>query len=357
VLELLPQLPQYMAFRRLGRPRRLPLNLVVSLSYRCNSRCKTCNVWRKSADELTTEEWRAIFGKIGHTPYYLTFSGGEPFLRDDIAEIVSAACDLCKPALITIPTNALMSQVIPRRVEQILRAAQGVQVGVNVSLDGVGEEHDTIRGVQGAYDKALDTYRSLRALSYPNLTLGVHTVISRFNVQRVPGIYDELLKLGADSYVSEIAEERVELGTMGMDISPSPEEYARIADFLVSQIRNGRFAGTAKITQAFRMRYYELAKRILFEERQVIPCYAGFASGHIAPDGDVWTCCTRAEPLGNLRETDYDLAPIWFGARAEAARRSIAAGECYCPMANVAYSNMLLHAPTVLRVARRVLLG
>ena len=357
MLGLLPQLPQYMAFRRLGKPRRYPFNLVVSVTYRCNSRCKTCNVWQRSAQELTTDEWRAIFSRMGKTPYYLTFSGGEPFLRDDIVEVVRTACDLCQPAIITIPTNALLTRVVPEKVEEIVQAAQGIPVGINVSLDGVGQEHDAIRGVEGSYQKALETYQALRALDYPNLTLSIHTVVSRFNVHRIPKIYEELWKLEADSYISEIAEERVELHTTGMDISPSPEQYAKIADFLTAHIKNGSFSGLARITQAFRMHYYDLAKRILFEERQVIPCYAGFSSAHIAPDGDVWACCTRAEPLGNLRQTDYDLAPIWFGERAAAVRRSIAAGECYCPMANVAYSNMLLHPPTLLRVARRVLLS
>jgi len=355
MLELLPRLPGYVAFRRLGKPRLLPLNLVVSLTYRCNSRCKTCNVWRKSADELTTDEWQRIFRKIGKAPYYLTFSGGEPFLRSDIVDIVRAAGALCQPSIITIPTNALMSQVVPQKVEQILDAAQGIQVGINVSLDGTGLHHDAIRGVDGAYERAMETYQRLRALNHRNLTLGVHTVVSRFNVADFAQIYQELSKLEADSYISEMAEERVELGTTGMDITPSPHEYARVADFLTTQIKNSHYSGLARITQAFRMRYYELAKRTLIEERQVIPCYAGFSSGHIAPDGDVWACCTRAEPLGNLRQTDYDLAPIWFGERAEAMRRSIVAGECYCPMANVAYSNMLLHPPTLLRVARRVL--
>jgi len=356
LLRLLPRLPAYLAFRRLGRPKPLPFNLVVSVTYRCNSRCKTCNVWKRTANELTTEEWEQIFCKIGTRPYYLTFSGGEPFLRDDIADIVAAAVRLCKPAIITIPTNALLTSLVPQRVEQIVAAADGVQVGINISLDGVGEEHDAIRGVKGNYEKALETYRQLRALEFPNLTLGIHTVVSRFNVARIPAIYKELSKLEPDSYISEVAEERVELGTTGADITPSAEEYAQAADFLTAQARNGHFVGLARLTQGFRAYYYQLAKRILAEQRQVIPCYAGFSSAHIAPDGDVWACCTRAEPLGNLRETNYDLAPIWVSEAAEAMRRSIAAGECYCPMANVSYSNMLLHAPTLLRVARQVLL-
>ena len=98
-----------------------------------------------------------------------------------------------------------------------------------------------------------------------------------------------------------------------------------------------------------------MVKRILRERRQVIPCYAGWASGHIAPDGDVWTCCTRAESIGNLRQTDYDLRPIWFGEEAKRLRRSIAACECYCPMANASYTNMLLHLPTLARVLQAII--
>lgn len=355
LLQLLPRLPSYLAFRRFGRPKLLPFNLVVSLTYRCNSRCKTCNVWQRSAEELTAEEWARVFEGIGTAPYYLTFSGGEPFLRQDIAEIVRSALRVCRPAVITIPTNALLTDVIPRAVAQILHEMDGSSLGINISLDGIGEEHDAIRGVPGNYERALETYGQLRAIQDPNLTLSIHTVVSRFNVERLPQIYAELSNLQPDSFISEVAEQRVELGTMEADIAPTPLEYAQVADFLAAKARNSRSPGLAGITQAFRAQYYQLAKRILLERRQVIPCYAGFASAHISPEGDVWTCCTRAETLGNLRDTNYQLAPIWAGTAAESLRRSIVAGECYCPMANVSYSNMLLHPPTLFRAARQVL--
>jgi MoaA/NifB/PqqE/SkfB family radical SAM enzyme len=356
VLRLLPRLLGYMAFRQFGAPRLLPFNLVLSVTYRCNSRCKTCNVWQRKAEELTKDEWREVFASLGHTPYYMTFSGGEPFLRDDIAEIVSSAVASCQPAIVTIPTNGLLGEVIVARVNEILEQAGKAQIGINLSLDGVGEQHDAIRGVKGNYEKALDTYRRLKEIDHPNLTLSIHTVVSRFNVEQIEEIYSGLSRLKPDSYISEVAEQRVELQTVDSDITPSPEEYARVADFLAAEARNSSATGLARMTQAFRAQYYGLAKQTLFEERQVIPCYAGFSSAHISPDGDVWACCTRAEPLGNLRDTNYEFAPIWVGQRAESMRRSIVAGECFCPMANVAYSNMLLHPPTLLRVARQVLL-
>ena len=79
--ELLPRLPLYAAFYRLGQPRLLPFSLVVSVSYRCNSRCKTCGVWRIPSEELTVDEWRKVFSHLGRAPFYLTFTGGEPFLQ------------------------------------------------------------------------------------------------------------------------------------------------------------------------------------------------------------------------------------------------------------------------------------
>jgi hypothetical protein len=84
---------------------------------------------------------------------------------------------------------------------------------------------------------------------------------------------------------------------------------------------------------------------------------AGIASAQIAPNGDVWTCCIRAESMGNLREHNYDFGSVWRTAKANELRRSIKAGECYCPLANAAYTNMLCHVPTLSSVATEVAKG
>jgi MoaA/NifB/PqqE/SkfB family radical SAM enzyme len=367
MLELLPKLPLYWSFYHLGRPRRLPFSIVVSVSFRCNSKCKTCDVWRKPSDDMSVEEWRKIFANLGHTPFYLTFTGGEPFLRTDLHEIVIAGAELCRPGVITIPTNGLLTRRILGQVDQICAAAPRSQIGVNLSLDSVGEEHDEIRNVPGNWDRAMETWQGLKELQsgHENLVLSVHTVVSKFNARRIREIVEGLAFLKPDSYITEVAEERVELDTVGWDITPPPDEYAPIADYLSARAAalpetgpgQSRQKTLARLTQAFRAQYYQLAKQILCEQTQVIPCQAGWASGHIAPNGDVWTCCIRAEPVGNLHQTDYDLRPIWFEQIGELRRlrRSIADRECACPMANAGYANMLLHPPTVARVARAVL--
>ncbi len=357
MLRLAPRLPLYWAFRRFGWPKLYPFSIVVSVSFRCNSKCRTCDVWRKPNDDMTAEEWDRVFAHLGRAPFYVTFTGGEPFLRRDLDEMVISAYRHCRPAVITIPTNGLLTGRVAEAVDRICRACPGSQIGINLSLDGIGAEHDEIRGVPGNWERAMATWERLKALqqTHANLVLTVHTVISRFNHQRFRAIYEGLQFLRPDSYITEVAEERVELDTVGWEITPEPDAYAPLADFLSAQARRGPARGLARFTQAFRAQYYQLAKRVLYEQRQVIDCYAGWASGHIAPNGDVWTCCVRAEPVGNLRETGYDLAPIWFGERMRRLRRSIRDRECACPMANASYANMLLHPPTMARVALDVI--
>ncbi len=359
IASLVPKLPLYWSFYRLGTPKLLPFSLVVSVSYRCNSKCRTCNVWRKPNDDLTLDEWNKVFDKIGRGPIYMTFTGGEPFLRQDLPELIGAAYEHCRPEYITIPTNGILTARIVEAVTRICQNAPKSHVGINLSLDGIGPEHDDLRLVPGNWERGLRTFTLLKELqkTHANLVLSIHTVISQFNLPRFREIYEGLQSLAPDSYITEVAEERVELDTFGLDITPLAKEYGPVADFLSERAHAAPAHGLARVTQSFRAHYYQLAKRTLLERRQVIPCLAGWASGHIAPNGDVWSCCIRAEPVGNLRETDYDLRPIWFervGGMHD-LRRRIAAGECACPMANASYANMLLHPPTLLRVALELL--
>jgi len=360
MFSLLRKLPLYWSFYHFGQPKMLPFSIVVSVSFRCNSKCRTCDVWRKSNDDLSVEEWRNVFHHLGHTPFYITFTGGEPTLRSDLDELVIAAYEECRPQVITIPTNGILTKRVLAQVDRICAACPGTNIGINLSLDEIGARHDEIRMVPGNWDRAMKTWAGLKALQkhHKNLVLSIHTVISKFNIARFDEIYPQLRALEPDSYITEVAEERVELGTVGWDITPLAEQYAPVADFLSAEAHRQPARGLARITQAFRARYYQIAKRTLLEKRQVIPCHAGWASAHLAPNGDVWTCCIRAEPVGNLRDTYYDLRPIWFEEQGtlRELRRSIAAGECACPMANANYANMLLHPPTLARVATQVLI-
>lgn len=349
MLRVMSRIPSYYLFRLIGWPRKLPMNLTLSVSYKCNSRCKTCNIYKKSCNELSLTEWQRVFKTMDKDLFWVTISGGEPFLRKDLSELVCSLYDICLPSIINIPTNGLLNKKIPEIVDKITLHCKKAQIVINISIDEVGEKHDDIRGVKGNYSKALKTYSALKSIDRGNLSIGIHTVISKFNVTRIPEIYRHLRTLNPDSYITEIAEEREELKTIGADISPEFYDYARAVDFLTKELKEDHFNRIGNITRAFRIEYYQMVKQILKEHRQIIPCYSGFASAQIAPDGDVWMCCIKAESVGNLRDVEYDFRKIWFSNKAKIVRQSIKNGECYCPLANASYTNMLHNPKTLFR--------
>jgi MoaA/NifB/PqqE/SkfB family radical SAM enzyme len=355
--QVIPKIPVLKAGYVTGRVFSLPINITVSVSYRCNSRCKTCNVWLLPNDDLVLDEWDHVFESLGKAPYWFTFSGGEPTLRHDLPDMVASAYRHCEPGIINIPTNGIQDKIIPGRIERVLQSAPKSEVIINLSLDGVGEKHNEIRGVRNNWARAMSTWGQLKQLKkqYKNLTLGVHTVISNFNVDTFYELCEYVQReLKPDSYITEIAEERVELDTVGLGITPTAERYTIAINTLLESMRDKKLSGVAEVTQAFRRQYYDIVKRTLREQRQVIPCMAGVASAQIAPNGDVWTCCVRAQSMGNLREHNYDFGTVWRTGKANELRRSIKAGECFCPLANAAYTNMLIHEPTVIKVTAEV---
>lgn len=350
MLELIPRILLYKLSRSFRFPRIMPMNYTLSLLYTCNSRCSTCNVWKKKSDDLTVSEYKQIFKKLGRSPYWFTLSGGEPFLRKDIVEICQELFKYCKPKIINIPSNGLLTDTIVKNVQKITEICSKSQIIINLSIDGIEEQHNEIRNVPGNYNKVINTYNELKKLNIENLSIGIHTVISKLNVSGFSRIANKLMQLKPDSYITEIAEQRIELDTMESDITPDIISYCTAIDYLIHRIKNGKFKGMNKITQSFRIEYYNLVKKILRDKTQVIPCYAGISSAQISPDGEVWSCCIKAESMGNLRENDYNFRKIWFSDKMKKERRSIKNKECYCPLANASYTNMLMHFPTLSRV-------
>jgi len=281
--------------------------------------------------------------------YFLNISGGEPFLRKDLVEIVRLAKRYLSPNIIHIPSNGLAVDLIERQVKEILEVLSDgkTTLTVKLSLDGVGERHDEIRGVRGNFARAIETYKRLGRLreKYPNFHLGINTIISKFNVDHLDEIVEYVRRLKPDSFVTEIAENRSELFNLQDDITPDPEVYEMLIRKFMARVRDDlrHKRSISKLTDASRLVYYEYVIKILKEKRQVLPCYAGMSNVHINPYGDVWPCCVLGyeKSMGNLRDFNYDFKKLWNSEQANAVRAFIRSGKCYCPLANQAYFNMI----------------
>jgi MoaA/NifB/PqqE/SkfB family radical SAM enzyme len=317
----------------------------------------TCNIWKKRVDDLRLDEWDKILQSIGDAPYWFTLSGGEPFLYPDIVPLTELIMKHCQPGIINIPHNSLI-QNVAKKVGQIADICHPSQLIINLSMDGIGEKHDRIRGIKGNFKRFERTLADLLELrkDHPNLSIGIHTVISAFNVHELDEILSYVSNTEVNQFITEMAEERVELDTVGLPISPEQSQYFAALDKLSEYLEKQPYQGVSRVTQAFRLEYYRLVKGILSEQRQVIPCFAGWASAQIYADGSVWPCCVRADPMGNLRETNYDFRVIWSekNLQAKKIRNSIAAYECHCPLANASYTNMLCSYSTLAKVGGRI---
>ena len=368
--EVLPKMIQYRLARSGIISPGLPLNLTFSVTNICQSRCKTCNIWElyskhpeKRDQELSLDEIEKIFRSMGHV-YIFNISGGEPFLRSDFTEIIKLACRYLTPGIIHIPTNAIAVDLVEKKVQKILKFLKtdfpSVHLTVKPSLDHIGNKHDEIRGIPGNFQKVITLYQRLKSLQpgFSNFHVELGTVISTWNVNDIEEIASFVTSLGMDSYRNEIAEQRSEMFNTEHDITPSADDYEQATDYFVHQIkanmRNRLFFH--RITSAFRLVYYALAIRILREKRQVIPCYAGISNAHLSPYGDIWACCTLGydKSMGNLRDHNYDFKAIWNSQDAKEIRTDIRNGACHCPLANQAYSNILLHGPSLLKVVRNI---
>jgi MoaA/NifB/PqqE/SkfB family radical SAM enzyme len=348
-----------------------PITLTFSVTAACQSQCKTCQIGKlyrerpqRARDDLTLDEIEKIFRSMGHI-FFFNISGGEPFLRKDLPDIVELACKYLTPGIVHIPTNALAPERIRDLTLQILKVmvnyAPDVPLTIKPSIDGVGSRHDEIRGVKGNFKQLEKTIKYLKEIDkeYPNFHLELGTVISNFNIKYLAEIEKYVHSLGIQSYRNEIAEQRTEFFNLQDPITPDAETYERLiyefAAKIKENVRNKR--QLTKMTESLRLVYYDLAVRIVRERRQVIPCYAGISNVHINYDGEVWPCCVLGydQPMGLLRHQDYDFQKVWQSDKASEVRKYIKGRNCACPLANQAYSNILCRPKYLFKAVKNLL--
>jgi MoaA/NifB/PqqE/SkfB family radical SAM enzyme len=350
MLDLARRYPGYLLFHQFGFPKFLPVSLAVSVTHRCNARCMTCKVTRKKPDELTLNEYIRIFKSMHGIPRWFTITGGEPFMRRDLSEIAGAMAGIVEPDAITLATNAFYTDRLQAFARNVVREYPKVRFIVNLSVDGIGPAHDKIRGLPGSFERVKDSFLSLKNMELGNLKLGFHTVISKFNAHAVPDLMEYLKVFEPDHHHFEIAQTRAELNVKNEDLAPPLETYEELTKLILERSNNKKEEGFVESIRLFRREYYVQSVKTLRQKEQVSPCFAGYASGQIGPNGDVWACCVLARTMGNLREKDYDFDAVWTSRRADSVRRTIRDNGCFCPMANAMYTSMLLHPATLTRV-------
>lgn len=335
-----------------------PAQLTFFVTRRCNATCPFCfyaeeRDRRGGAPELTLDEIRRVARSMGPLPWVL-FSGGEPYLREDLAAIAQAFHDANGARFLTVPTNGLLPHLVAETTEEILRRCPRSVVVVKLSIDGVGEDHDALRRTPGGFEKVLRSCERLALLSraHPRLEIGVNTVVCRENQERMDGIVDLVAGLeGVRSHTLTLARGE---GSPGAFADVDLDAYRRATarrDARWSR-RFHRFAGGG-VKAALDRVQRGVIEATLVERRRVVPCRAGRRSLVLSECGDLSACePRRREPLGNVRAAGCDVGAVLRSPDALRVLEDVGAGGCHCAHECNVLVNVLFEPRTYPRLLR-----
>ena len=317
-------------------------SMFLFVTSRCNSLCRTCFYFDKlnSRDDLTL----AQIERISQTspPFHkLWISGGEPFMRDQLADILIMFANRNGVRNINLPTNGLLPDKIFAAMDKVLAACPELDIDLNFSLDGLANTHDVIRGVPNNFERTLHTlgeaekrYRAIR-----RLRRNVVTVITSEN-------YAELVTLGRymmentdiDGHYFEVVRGHVpdpqlkalttrSLTELHKRLMPAHRFYARKL-----------FAHLPAAARQFATMYYLGNVRFHFDlheqcferpHRWPMPCTAGETSIVIDHNG-AFRACELRRIVGKLSDFDFDVRAVLSSEAMKTEVAAIPGDNCWC---------------------------
>lgn len=335
----------------------LPYSLAISVTNRCNSKCKTCGIWKlKNKEELTLEELQKILKSIGKTIPWFTITGGEPFLRKDFVDIVKTICDYNSPLVINIATNGTVYNMCETLNKILADCNSNIKFVINFSIDEIGKKYNHVRGIN-AYDQVINNYNKIKKLKkkYSNLSLGINITISNFNINRSVFIYQFISKnLQPDSIIVEPATIRRTFHNEKMEFKVNTQNMIRVLRYFIDMGKRElkKKKGFNKMIKIFRLKYYLIILSILIHKKRVINCFAGTTFAEILPSGDIITCGVRKKILANIKDYDFDFKKAWYSKGAKNVRKKVKNDTCFCTMANPLYSSMILNNRIILSLIK-----
>ncbi|MDP6683024.1 MAG: radical SAM protein [Desulfobacterales bacterium] len=346
-----------------------PWYLIFAVTGRCNLRCAMCfyheNLTRNNQKhELALTEIEQIAPHFSNI-YQLTLTGGEPLLRDDCSEIAKTFAKHTPVKRITLTTNGTLPERIKAFVTNFCKTYPNINLSVNLSIDGIREHHDRIRGAPGSFDRLMKSYDLLDGLmkDWPNLSRATATTVSQINEEEIFELLefiDENLKIEEhglmlargdmpDKHLSNVSQER----------------FIELIDILYYKKKKGQRIVSYAIDDIYKKRW----SSSLREHQMTDPCFAGEKLLILDEYGNVYPCellevLRKNDELnhhfdedfvfGNLRRFDYDINRILKSSKVKKINQFIRNKGCTCTFECALINNFYLNRLNWFRILFKI---
>ena len=280
------------------------LNGTVIVTYRCNAKCTMCNRYKvpsKPEEEISLETIRKL-----PEMYFTNITGGEPFIRDDLKDIVRELYK--KSDRIVISTNGFFTDKIVDLCKEF------PQIGIRISIEGLEQTNNDIRGLEDGYNRGYTTLKKLVDMGMQDVGFGM-TVQDRNAVDLVP-LYNISDELGM-----EFATASLHNSFYFVESHNIIKDRLMVAQNVEDLINRLLESNSPK--KWFRAYFNHGLINYIFSQKRLLPCDMSFDTYFIDPYGDVMPCNGTKEKqvMGNLNEQSWD--ELWNSEQAEKVRKLV----------------------------------
>lgn len=289
------------------------LNGTVIVTYRCNARCSMCNRYKSPSrpeEEISIETIKKL-----PRMYFTNITGGEPFIREDLKEIVGELYK--KSDRIVISTNGFFTDRI------IELAKEFPQVGIRISIEGLEDTNNEIRGLEDGYQRGYRTLKKLVEMGMKDVGFGM-TVQDRNASDLVP-LYRLSNEMGMEFATASLHNSFYFVETKNI-IHDRPMVAKNFEDLINELLKSW------EPKKWFRAYFNHGLINYIYGQERLLPCDMSFDTFFIDPYADVMPCngTREKEVMGNLKEQTWE--ELWNSQEAEQVRKKVRCCDRKCWM-------------------------
>jgi len=308
-------------------------HIVFFATSRCNLKCQHCFNWKNAQicdknNELNLNEIKKMSKSLGKL-HYLTLTGGEPTLREDIVDVINVFYKQNDVKELVFHSNGFFPKKLADIAEKILKNCPNMDFTISISLDGMEETHDKIRGKKGSFKKVLESYNVLKNfLLLPNFHIDFNTTLMSHNKKEIDEINQFVINnFNASHDVTYLRGDVRNFKTRGNLL----REYENITKIIEGRELSRNEGSRISLIKAQLMTLCkDIIVRVEKEKKCVLPCKALKKSLVISEEGEIFPCEMINESLGNLRDFGYDIKKVLKVKKARDIKSIIKSTKCKC---------------------------